>query len=111
MRTLLSAAAALTLLAACNPAADMDNPAVATDEAIAEREATAPAAGATSFTEGQARDRLAERGYSDPIQLTRAEDGSWRGTATQDGQSINVVVDYQGNVTTGQGATTAPGGQ
>jgi hypothetical protein len=110
MRTLLSAAAALTLLAACNPAADTDNPAVATDEAVAERQASAPAEGATSFTEGQARDRLVERGYSDPIQLMRAEDGSWRGTATQNGQSVNVVVDYQGNVTTGQGATP-PSGQ
>jgi hypothetical protein len=100
MRTLLSALTALTLLAACNPNAETDNPAVATDEAVAERQADAPAAGANSFTEDQARGRLTERGYSDPIQLTQAEDGTWRGTATQNGQSVTVSVDYQGNVTT-----------
>lgn len=111
MRMLLGAIAALTSLAACNRNAETDNPAIATDEAVAERQADAPATGANSFTEDQARGRLAEQGYTDPIQLTRSEDGTWRGTATRNGQSVNVTLDYQGNITTGQGATTPPSGQ
>jgi hypothetical protein len=100
MRKLTLAVGALLLAAACNPNAETDNPAVATDEAVAERTADAPATGANSFTEEQARQRLADNGYTNPTGLTQAEDGTWRGQATISGQSANVVVDYQGNVST-----------
>jgi hypothetical protein len=100
MRKLTLVVGALLLAAACNPNAETDNPALATDEAVAERAADAPATGANSFTEEQARERLADNGYVNPTGLMQAEDGTWRGQATIDGQNANVVVDYQGNVTT-----------
>ncbi len=100
MRTFL-AIAALAACAACQPDSDKTNPAVATDEAKAEREAAAPAAGASSFTEDQARERITQAGYTDVGALTKASDGSWRATATMNGQPAAVVVDYQGNVKPG----------
>ena len=42
----------------------------------------APLKGANSFTEGQAKD------------------GIWRGTASQGGKSVQIAVDYKGNVVT-----------
>ncbi len=107
MRMMFGAFVALAFVAACNPQADTDNAAIATEEARAERAADAPSPGANSFTEAQARSRLTEQGYSEPITLTRAEDGSWRGTATQNGQSVDVTLDYQGVITPGAGAAPA----
>lgn len=94
---------AFGFLAACNPNAETNNPAVATDEAVSERAATAPNMGATSFTEEQARMHLTEKGYTSPSGLAQAADGTWRGQATKDGRAVSVSVDYQGNVTTQQG--------
>src|SRR5690242_11987939 len=109
---LMAAAAALAALAACQPNSEKTNPAVATDEAKAEREAAAPAAGANSFTEAQARDHATKAGYTNVSALTQSADGAWQGTATKDGASVTVVVDYQGNVTQGAsapaGATPPP---
>lgn len=105
MKQLVVALGALGLLAACNPNAETNNPAVATDEAVTQREAVAPAAGASSFTEEQARGRLTEKGYTEPTGLMQAADGTWSGQAKKDGQSMAVTVDYQGNVTTTQGNT------
>ena len=98
----------LAMLAACQPDSDKSNPAIATDEAKAERETAAPADGANSFTEDQARDHAAKAGYSGVGTLSKASDGTWQGPATKDGASVTVVVDYQGNVTTQAGATAAP---
>jgi hypothetical protein len=100
----LSAAA----LAACQPDSEKTNPALATDEATAERQASAPAAGANSFTEAQARDHATKAGYTDVGALTQAADGTWQGTAMKDGASVTVVVDYQGNVTTKAADATTP---
>ncbi len=58
----------------------------------------APLEGANSFTEGQAKDRVIAAGMSAPSTMTKDEKGIWRGTATQDGKSMNVAVDYKGNV-------------
>ena len=99
MRLLLVAAATAALSVACAPESDKTNPAIATDATVAEREASAPAAGASSFTEGQARDRIVAAGYSDVVGLMKADDGAWHGSAMMNGQSTAVVVDYQGNVT------------
>lgn len=63
-----------------------------------EPDADAPLAGANSFTEGQARDRILAYGYSDVSELRKDDDGIWRGTALLDGQSVAVAVDYKGNV-------------
>jgi hypothetical protein len=108
MRTVVIGAGALLLLAACNPNADTNNPAVATDEAVEERMAEAPAVGANSFTEDQARERLEAQGYTNPTGLMQGADGTWSGQATQNGQTVSVTVDYQGNVTTADSATPPP---
>jgi hypothetical protein len=92
----MAAVAAVAVLAACQPDSEKTNPAVATDEAKAERETAAPAAGANSFTEAQARDHATKAGYAGVGTLTQATDGTWQGPATKDGASVTVVVDYQG---------------
>ncbi len=59
---------------------------------------TAPARGANSFTEDQARGRFAKAGYAVIGKLTR-QDGVWQGTATRGGKRATVMLDYKGNVT------------
>ncbi|QIG50396.1 hypothetical protein G5V57_23290 [Nordella sp. HKS 07] len=58
----------------------------------------APLEGANSFTEGQAQDRVLAAGYADVSTLTKDDKGIWRGTATKDGTTVKVAVDYKGNV-------------
>lgn len=58
----------------------------------------APFKGANSFTENQAKDRVVSAGYGTVSALAKDDDGIWRGTATKDGKSVNVAVDYKGNV-------------
>jgi putative membrane protein len=58
----------------------------------------APLKGANSFTEGQAKDWVLSAGFSGVSALEKDSDGIWRGTATKDGKSMNVAVDYKGNV-------------
>ncbi len=60
---------------------------------------SAPVQGANSFTESEARSQIEEaKGYTNVTHLRKGKDGVWRGTATKDGQSGAVSVDYQGNV-------------
>jgi hypothetical protein len=59
----------------------------------------APAAGANSFTEGQAKSRIENRGFGNVSALRKDDNGVWRGKAMKDGKSVNVSVDFQGNVT------------
>lgn len=61
-------------------------------------DANAPLPGANSFTEGQARSRLEANGYSGITGLKKDDQGVWRGTATYDGKSTAVSVDYRGNI-------------
>lgn len=68
-----------------------------------EPEAGAPLEGANSFTEGQAQDRAMAWGVTGVSALTKDDKGVWRGTGTLDGGSVNVAIDYKGNV-----VTTAP---
>jgi hypothetical protein len=73
-------------------------PAVATGSGDSHTTA-APVAGKNSFTESQARRRLRKHGYANVSGLKLNASGIWQGTATKDGKSINVSVDYQGNIT------------
>ena len=57
-----------------------------------------PASGANSFTEGQARGRLAKAGYTGVSKLTKSN-GLWQGTAMKGGKRATVMLDYKGNVT------------
>jgi hypothetical protein len=58
----------------------------------------APAAGANSFTEAQAKSRIEGAGYSNVSGLTKDQDGIWRGKASKGATTVGVAVDYQGNV-------------
>jgi hypothetical protein len=58
----------------------------------------APAAGANSFTEGQAKSRIEGKGYSSVMELKKDASGVWRGKAQKDGKAVTVSVDFQGNV-------------
>jgi len=60
----------------------------------------APLEGANSFTETQAKDRAIAAGLSNVSTLAKDEKGIWRGTAEKDGKSVNVAVDFKGNVVT-----------
>lgn len=106
MRTIFAVAALAATLGACQPNSEKTNPAVATDESVSERMEAAPASGASSFTQEQAREQAVKAGFTDIGALTQAADGTWQGAAMQAGASVNVVVDYQGNVTTSGSAMT-----
>lgn len=58
----------------------------------------APAAGANSFTESQARSRIEKAGFSNVSGLRKDKNGIWRGTASKGGATVDVALDFQGNV-------------
>lgn len=59
---------------------------------------TAPAKGHSSFTEGQAKNRIAKAGFTDVGDLTKTDGGLWQGRAMKDGKAVTVTLDYKGNV-------------
>ncbi|MEO6780197.1 MAG: PepSY domain-containing protein [Bradyrhizobium sp.] len=56
--------------------------------------------GANSFTEDQARSRLADAGYTNVTKLAKDKKGVWRGTASKGGTQATVGLDYKGNIVT-----------
>ena len=58
----------------------------------------APVAGANSFTEGQAKSRIESGGYTNVSGLKKDDSGVWRGKASKGGKSMDVSLDFQGNV-------------
>ena len=58
----------------------------------------APVPGANSFTEGQAKSRIESNGYTNVTGLQKDAQGVWRGTASKEGRSVSVSLDFQGNV-------------
>jgi hypothetical protein len=63
-----------------------------------QKNSNAPVAGANSFTEGQAKSRIEEAGYTAVSGLKKDDNGVWRGKATKGGASTDVSIDFQGNV-------------
>ena len=57
-----------------------------------------PVAGANSFTEAQAQDRIEKAGFTEVKGLKKDDQGIWRGSAMQSGKQVNVALDFQGNV-------------
>ena len=57
-----------------------------------------PISGANSFTQGQAKAAIEARGFTQVAGLVLDAQGVWRGTASRDGRSTPVALDYQGNV-------------
>jgi hypothetical protein len=103
MRKLVLIGSALALMAGSamaqsqNPPANPGpgNPAVNTTGA---NNPGAPVAGANSFTEGQAKSKIEGQGFSNVSDLKKDDSGVWRGKAMKDGKSVNVGLDFQGNV-------------
>jgi protein CpxP len=98
---LLAAGAAQAQTTTTPNAPRTDSPAPAAVSASSNpRTTAAPVAGANSFTEGQARARIADHGFSTVTDLKKDDQGVWRGTAQKDGKSVSVALDYQGNIKT-----------
>jgi len=57
-----------------------------------------PVEGANSFTEGQAKSKIEDAGYSNVTSLKKDDNGVSRGKASKGGASTNVSLDFQGNV-------------
>ena len=72
------------------------NPAVAANSNA--NDSTVPVKGSNSFTAGQARDRMVQRGYSNVSDLKKDNDGVWRGHAEHSGSDVQVWMDYKGNI-------------
>ena len=58
----------------------------------------APLAGSNSFTETQAMDRAVAAGFSKVTGLKKDNQGVWRGTASDGTKTVNIAIDYKGNV-------------
>ena len=58
----------------------------------------APVAGRNSFTEGQAKSKIEDAGYTNVTELKKDDKGVWRGQASKGGSANAVSVDFQGNV-------------
>ena len=61
-------------------------------------EAGAPFPGANSYTEAQARGHIEKVGLTAVTGLKKDSDGIWRATAMKAGKSVNVALDFKGNV-------------
>ncbi len=57
-------------------------------------------AGSNSFTRQQAREHIANSGFTAVSGLTKGDDGIWRGVAHKDGHAVKVALDFKGNVST-----------
>lgn len=101
MRTIVIGVLALALTGAAalgqTPPAQSgpNNPAVNT---TGTNNANNPVAGANSFTEGQAKSRIETGGYTNVRELKKDDQGVWRAKAMKDGRSVDVSLDFQGNV-------------
>ena len=58
----------------------------------------APVAGRNSFTEGQAKSKIEDAGYTNVTELKKDDNGVWRGKASKGGSASAVSIDFQGNV-------------
>jgi hypothetical protein len=67
------------------------------------RQTTMPVAGANSFTEGEAKSRIEDNGFTKVQGLHKDNNGIWRGQAMKGGRTVAVALDYQGNVVEGTG--------
>ena len=60
----------------------------------------APVAGRNSFTEGQAKSKIEDAGFTNVTALKKDDNGVWRVKASKSGSATAVSVDFQGNVNT-----------
>ncbi len=117
MRLSLAVAAALSAIAVSHGAPAQTDPAMAGSPSVAPHaDSTAEgnaalkdshpqnagplAAGANSFTEGQAIKHIQHSGFTNVTDLMKDENGVWHGKAMKGGQTVNVALDFKGNVVT-----------
>ena len=98
----LSAGGALAQAPA--PKEGPQNSAINTSDSKNRTAATGPVKGSNSFTEGEARSRIEDKGLSNVSALKKDDNGIWRGRAMRGGQQVDVALDYQGNVFYGDAA-------
>ena len=101
-RSLLLACAGLILAGAAsaqNPPAQ-SGPGNNAVNSPGQNNSAAPVAGRNSFTEGQAKSKIEGAGYTNVTELTKDDNGVWRGKASKGGSSTPVSVDFEGNVNT-----------
>ena len=99
MKLIIMAAMAAGIVA---PALGQDSQAGSHNPALKDSKVhhvAAPARGHSSFTEGQAKGRIAKAGFTDVSDLTKSDAGIWQGKAMKDGKAVPVMLDYKGNVT------------
>jgi hypothetical protein len=72
------------------------NPAL-TDPAA--RTTRVASSGRNSFTQDQAKGRIAKAGFSQVGKLVKDPNGIWQGHAMKDGKPVAVALDYKGDVT------------
>lgn len=97
-RKIIVAALASTLATAAFAQADTGSHNPAVKNATVHTTSMA-AKGSNSFTESQARGRIAKDGYTNVSKLAKNANGVWQGTAMKGGAKVNVALDYKGNVT------------
>ncbi len=95
---LLTAASlfATPVLAQNPPAADRPNNTAV--NSAGQNNSNKPVAGANSFTEGQAKSKIEEAGWTNVTALKKDDNGVWRGKASKGGSTVDVSLDFQGNV-------------
>ncbi len=54
--------------------------------------------GASSFTEGQVRDKFEQMGFGEVTDLRKDDQGIWRGSARHAGKELRIGLDYKGHV-------------
>jgi hypothetical protein len=90
------------------PANGPQNSAVNTTDS-SNRLGAGPVKGSNSFTEGEARSRIEKKGFTQVGALKKDDNGIWRGRGMQNGQQVDVALDYQGNVFFGDTARAMSG--
>ena len=95
---LMSAALILATGASAQTPPAKDGPGNNAVNSSGQNNSSAPISGANSFTEGQAKSRIEQAGYTNVTELKKDDNGIWRGKASKGGSPSNVSIDFQGNV-------------
>ena len=98
MRKRVSALAVSTVIGPIGLSNFMISNAYAASSVSAETVEVPPLTGANSFTEVQAKARIEAEGFTQVSTLLKDENGIWRGTAAKAGATVNVALDFKGNV-------------
>lgn len=64
--------------------------------------------GANSFTEGQAKSRFEDAGFTDVTGLAKDEAGFWRARGMRGGLSVDLAMDFRGRIAAGPDVAMLP---